>query len=94
LVNVIDGEFSVNLGETEPFLNQDAGHPNYGESLFSSNVQYWLGVKIKVGPLPEEPLEDRKKLLFVPYALRTVIENRTSDPLSPATGQMWLRTDL
>lgn len=23
-----------------------------------------------------------------------VIENRTSDPGSPATGQMWLRTDL
>jgi hypothetical protein len=26
--------------------------------------------------------------------LQFVIENRTSDPGSPATGQMWLRTDL
>jgi len=27
-------------------------------------------------------------------ALQFVIENRTSDPGSPATGQIWLRTDL
>ena len=25
---------------------------------------------------------------------RLVIENRTSDPVSPAVGQLWLRTDL
>lgn len=27
-------------------------------------------------------------------ALQLVIENRTSDPGSPVTGQIWLRTDL
>lgn len=27
-------------------------------------------------------------------ALQFVIENRTSDPVSPVTGQIWLRTDL
>lgn len=27
-------------------------------------------------------------------ALSFVIENRTSDPPSPVTGQIWLRTDL
>lgn len=27
-------------------------------------------------------------------ALQFVIENRTSDPVSPVTGQLWLRTDL
>jgi hypothetical protein len=27
-------------------------------------------------------------------SLQFVIENRTSDPGSPATGQIWLRTDL
>lgn len=27
-------------------------------------------------------------------ALRFVIENRTSDPVSPVTGEIWLRTDL
>ena len=27
-------------------------------------------------------------------ATALVIENRTSDPSSPATGQIWLRTDL
>lgn len=27
-------------------------------------------------------------------AISFVLENRTSDPASPATGQIWLRTDL
>lgn len=27
-------------------------------------------------------------------ALQFVVENRTSDPVSPVVGQIWLRTDL
>lgn len=29
-----------------------------------------------------------------PASLSTLIEARTSDPVSPSVGQMWLRTDL
>ena len=29
-----------------------------------------------------------------PDALTLVLENRTDDPVAPATGRLWLRTDL
>ena len=81
-IDVTDGEFFVNLGSVVPLTSVD----------FHSNTQYWLG--ITVGTDPE--LTPRKMLLFVPYAFdaEDVIENRTSDPASPVTGQIWLRTDL
>ncbi len=80
-VVVTDGEFTVSLGETVPLD---------GSVDFHSNLQYWLGVTIGAGV----ELTPRKKLLFVPYAFKAEIETRTSDPASPVTGQIWLRTDL
>ena len=42
-----------------------------------------------LGQRPVMPLEFAQK-----QALSFVIENRTSDPANPVTGQLWLRTDL
>ena len=38
---------------------------------------------------PDASLEFAKQ-----QALQFVVENRTSDPASPADGQIWLRSDL
>ena len=86
VVHFIDGEFSVSLGELVPFSS--AAGLN-----FHSNTQYWLGITI--GPITNtNELSPRKPLLFVPYSFSSELELRTSDPATPVTGQMWLRTDL
>jgi hypothetical protein len=80
---VLDGEFSVNLGQVASLDTLD----------FTNNTQYWLGININ----GTGELSPRKKLLSVPYtfdAPRDVVERRTSDPTTPVTGQIWLRTDL
>ncbi len=77
------GEFSVNLGSVSALSVVD----------FSADTQYWLGIQIGMGT----ELSPRKLLLYVPYSFRSnsvIIEGRTSDPASPQTGQIWLRTDL
>ncbi len=76
-VNIVDGEFTVNLGAVTPFA---------GAIDFTNNNQLWLGITIGAGT----ELTPRKKLLYVPYAMRSDIETRTTDPVSPVTGQMWL----
>lgn len=98
-VEVVEGEFSVNLGKN---------HLNGLDDLdFSSDVQYWLGITI--GLFGTE-LSPRKEILFVPYAFRgdsaaaaetaetadtaISIETRSDDPATPVDGQIWLRTDL
>ncbi|MDD4910165.1 MAG: hypothetical protein PHR44_05750 [Candidatus Omnitrophica bacterium] len=66
---------------------------------------YWLGIQIP----PDAEMTPRQKLTAAGYAVRAgkadeaegkikatgglIIETRTSDPASPETGQVWLRTD-
>jgi hypothetical protein len=73
-----DGEFTVNLGSITPFA---------GAVDFTGNNQLYLG--ITVGSSISE-LMPRKKLLYVPYAFRSDIETRATDPSSPVPGQIWL----
>ena len=82
-VDVVDGEFGVNLGSITSLTTID----------FNADTQYWLGITVGVTGTEMTP---RKLLLFVPYSFRSdsVIEARTSDPASPVNGQIWLRTDL
>lgn len=80
----MDGEFSVALGSVTPFGTASGLN-------FHSNTQYYLGITVGVGGAELSP---RKKFLFVPYSFSSELELRTSDPASPVTGQMWLRTDL
>jgi hypothetical protein len=74
-VNTVTGEFSVKLGSVTP-LSVD----------FTGNTNYYLG--IKVGANPE--MSPRKQLLYTPFAFRSDVETRSSDPVSPVNGQMWL----
>ena len=74
-VNTVTGEFSVKLGSVTP-LNVD----------FTGNTNFYLG--IKVGANPE--MSPRKQLLYVPFAFRSDVETRATDPVSPVNGQMWL----
>jgi hypothetical protein len=83
------GMLNVMLGSTKP---------NGIDLLFDK--PYF--VSIQVGSDPE--LSPRQRLGTSGYAIRAdkadtadkaiTIEGRTSDPSSPTTGQMWLRTDL
>ena len=63
---------------------------------------YWLEIKVD-----NEVMSPRQRMASVGYAYRAeeayradvankalTVENRTSDPSSPVTGQIWLRTDL
>jgi hypothetical protein len=68
-------------------------------------MPYWL--EIKVG---DEVMAPRQKVTSTGYAVRSekaesvdgtvkasgglTIETRTSDPTTPVTGQLWMRTDL
>ena len=82
IVDVKQGEFSVNLGS---IVSLDA-------VKFQDNVQYWLGIQIG----SDTELSGRKMLLPVPYSFKSEIETRADDPASTDlyTGRMWLRTDF
>ena len=84
------GIFNVMLGGTTP-LN------------LPFDQQYYLGIQVDTDP----EMSPRQQITSSGYALRAEnadnatsavqaqkIEARTSDPASPTTGQMWLRTDL
>jgi len=47
------------------------------------------GVKLSELQNPDGAVEFNKQ-----QATQLAVENRTSDPGTPATGQIWLRTDL
>ncbi len=95
-VSINKGIFNILLGDVN-----DAGF-NFTNLAFDN--AYWL--EIKVG---DEVMSPRQRLTSVGYALRAekadtatqaetankaiTVETRTSDPASPAAGQIWLRTD-
>ena len=90
---VVDkGIFNVQLGGVTPF-----------PSNLAFDQQYYLGIQVG----SDTEMTPRQQLSSSGYALRAEnadnatnavqaqkIEARTSDPSSPVTGQMWLRTDL
>jgi hypothetical protein len=74
-VTTVTGEFSVQLGSVNP-LTAD----------FTGNTNFYLGIKVNANP----EMSPRKPLLYVPFAFRADVETRSSDPVSPVNGQMWL----
>ena len=85
-VDIENGVFSVLLGGIDP-----ANNP----LDVAFDKPYWISTEVDdTGEMP------RTAITSAGYAYRAstidewVIENRTSDPESPKTGQMWFRTDL
>ncbi len=96
-LEVKKGVFSVLLGSKTNF------------NTLTFNGQYYLGIKVGDDAFmePRQKITSAAYAISAEKAERAeavtgavsatgglVIETRTSDPASPATGQLWLRTDL
>ena len=75
---------SVDLPQTQVVIDSGEGDPNGSQdgpirSMYIDTLRQLLYLKVAAGVNGWRPIG---------------IEPRTSDPTSPVTGQIWLRTDL